>query len=204
MKLDSEQKGFFIPTVMIYIIMFISLITYSVYQTVGYKIMATGFEENLYFELGLKEAEQSVAEFLNNNKNYDKICPNKGDSYVESIEQKNYKYNINYYCIKLPVQIAKILNSKNLKLEMSYENYKKEVNFLKKNSDKNLDELLKLVVKIFIPEMSIVVKGVDSIEDIALDEYFIFDIDLKTESKNEQLLIYYNTNQNEIKWITHT
>lgn len=194
-----NNKGFFMPSVMVYIMLFLMLTIYLTIQIVGYGSLVNNYQKYLYFEQELKNIEQDISSFVEAG-NYDLNCKFPGSIKKNQINQ-NYK--IKYYCIE---NIPKL--NKSGKLKKNMEISVKEYNDIIQQLDNVYDEAIEKGVEIFItfafPELKTALKVADKVEDAIRDDYYIFDCSINYKQKEQRIMIYYNYSDKEIKWLFYT
>lgn len=168
MKLKSKDNAFFMPIIMVYIFLFTSLISYSIFQVVGYQYLVIGFEQKMYGELAMEKSERMISKFIEKNKNYDKICSKLEKGKIDNYKTGNYEYLIKYSCLKLPDDILLGVKLKELR------------------KDEIIDEVL------------------DVIEEVVLEDYYLFNVEIKVGSQKQEKKIYYNKTKDKINWIAYS
>ncbi len=205
----TSNKGFFVPTIMFFIFMF--LITILILSLNSLRESSTN---NLYIEQAKEETMMIKSnKFIENNikKDYEEAC---SEEYVFNYE--NYTLEIDPICFfNVDTFYTAIIKDFYLtnELELGLEEYNEELEKIY-----NLEKSQKIVTKNLIskilgfledklediPEAGVIIRLVEKKLDNKLEEYIAYDISIKNSQKENNVLYFFNFKSKEKKKILHT
>lgn len=205
-----DDKGFFVPTIMVFIFIFTIFIAIIVMEKNSYSSI-----NNMYLSQVYEESARIY--FLNDikkykNFEYEDLCKEKS----KTVNHKNWNLKVSPYCFfEYEDKYQKILKEifPNKKLEFSKEEYNQKINSLELLNKEQKILSNKIIKKInsFIeksledtPEGKIAVKIIKMKVKENLKKNIAFDIRIKVGEKENFYLYIYNVQKNTLKRVYHT
>jgi len=205
LAIKNSKQAFFMPTVMAFLLILISFLSFQIYQTVNLYKMVNQYHDYLYYQEGITKMVNENKRVLKNN--LLTVCLNVSPT-PNQIETSNYVINSKGYCLKNPSQLdgtvdksAKKINEYkqtfiNSDIYVTTQEYNKLI--------ENLDKIMALELNedwIGIP----LDDPVPSKEDLVriaflqkMEDIIIIDNNITTEHFDSNILVFMNARTQQI------
>ncbi len=205
-----NNKGFLLPTVMVYIFLFLFLIFYMFYESLTYQVVMKSYQNQVKYELAILEANDEINKYLGSRRKFEKLC--KKD--IETSYNSNYKLTINNYCFaEFTLNPFEAVNSflKIDKLEYSESEYNEKIKELENIMIKQKSFIKKIVNLIIdkvidnIPYLGKAKEVWEKVKKEFIKGYIAFDINIKiNKNKHDSILVIYDYKKKEVRTVVHT
>lgn len=213
----KNNRGFFFPTLMVYIIIFLILLTFMVYNNLANQIMLKSVEQEVYYEEALLQSTEYIQEVINSKEAYDKVCQSL------SSQQKTITKNLQVqgFCIislvddfydkfkhRVPKDTQELPLSEYNQGLQEIQAFNKRQKFLIDTSF--LEEYCKELFRKYVDEPLEEFPEWDELKELAdklVNQYIIFNIETKANTllaEPEKVLIFYDCDLKKVRMIVHT
>ncbi len=205
-----SNKGFFVPTTMIFIIFFLILLSILVTENITYNSINKMYLEEAYQETAIIKSNEFIQKILD--LEYQDTC------YEETyhLTYKDYNLEVDPICFfNVNNFYNNVISSliKPKKLEYSDNDFEDVVSNLKMFENTQLLLTNKITQKIIdfikskgeeLPEGKLIIKVIEKKLDKELEEYLAFNIKFTDKNKTSKYLYYFDFKEKEKVKIIHT
>lgn len=192
-----NNKAFFMPTIMLFIFLFISYLLFQTYECLNYKFLLSSYENEIYLETGILKSKEYANDYMKKGNNFLDIC--EEDKFIYEVPGKLKVVSepicfitVNHWSINLA---NKILGKVPGELEVDQEEYNKlikdmkvlevteikTIKKLKKRVDKEIKEL-----ELSEPEIKLIVEGIKLKVKESFNNYISFNTKIIIGDKEKQ------------------
>lgn len=211
---NKNNQGFFFPTLMVYIMIFLILLAFMVYNNLANKIMIKSFEQEVYYEIAILKSKAYITNYLASDEPYRESC--KQDKLTTNIEHMNLQ--IEGLCvISIDNDFYKKFRKNvlaNDSQEITSMEYNNQVNFINEYVERQkiflepnfIEEHSEQILAYIVSKIPESEKVTDVLGEL-FNEYVIFKLETKLEDENsvkEGILIFYDYKKEKIRIIFHT
>lgn len=206
MRLVNQNDAFFVPTIMMYIVVFLIILLFIVLQTISLEINTKGYENNLYKEVSYLDSQKMIKDYLGDlGTRYSKVC-----------KDDNIEKSTDYYTIKISLKCRRFfdfskvhlekVHDKRIKLELSKDEYAElQKQLTMTNRDHmTITHILYRIGELFFIEAAEDLEAIKKELNKYLEDQIIFDVNVKIDGREYSYMEFYEFEKKKVGLRIHT